>query len=182
VSWAARGSELLAAPIAAIVLAACASIPQGATPVGGETLAGRLAVKVDASEGVAARSETAAFELQGSAEAGRLNLATPLGSVIAQARWGAGTVALVTPQGERRFADLDALTQEVLGESVPVTALFDWLRGRPWPGATSQVITTPPGFAQLGWAVDLTRLSEGWVTARRERAPSVTVRAKLEAS
>ncbi len=180
--WPARGSALVAAPIAAFVLAACASIPQGAPPIGGETLAGRLAVRVEASEGVAARSETAAFELQGSAEAGRLNLATPLGSVIAQARWGAGTVALVTPQGERRFADLDALTQEVLGESVPVTALFDWLRGRPWPGAQSQVSTTPPGFAQLGWAVDLSRLGEGWVTARRERAPAVTVRAKLDAS
>jgi outer membrane lipoprotein LolB len=182
VNGAARGSALLAAPIAALVLTACASIPQGAPPLAGETLAGRLAVKVEASEGVAARSETAAFELQGSAEAGRLNLATPLGSVIAQARWGAGLVALVTPQGERRFADLDALTQEVLGESVPVTALFDWLRGRPWSGATSQVSITPPGFAQLGWAVDLSRLSEGWVTARRERAPSVTVRAKLDAS
>ena len=181
-SWPARGSALIAASIAALVLAACASIPQGAQPIGGETLAGRLAVKVDASEGVPARFETAAFELQGTAETGRLNLATPLGSVIAEARWGGGTVALVTPQGERRFADLDALTQEVLGESVPVTALFDWLRGRPWPSAPSTVSTTPPGFVQLGWAVDLTRLSEGWVTARRERAPAVTVRAKLDAS
>ncbi len=181
-NWPARESASLLASIAALLLAACTSIPQSALPPEGETLAGRLAVKVEASDGVAARSETAAFELQGSAEAGRLNLATPLGSVIAQARWDAGMVALVTPQGERRFADLDALTQEVLGESVPVTALFDWLRGRPWPGAPSQVNTVPPGFAQLGWAVDLTRLSEGWVTARRERAPAVTVRAKLDAS
>ena len=103
----------------------------------GDTLAGRLAVRVEAHDGTAARSENAAFELQGSAQAGRLDLSTPLGSVLAQARWAPGSVVLATPQGERSFTDLDALTQEVLGESVPVAALFDWLRGRPWPGAAT---------------------------------------------
>jgi outer membrane lipoprotein LolB len=169
----------LAALLAALALGACASVPQGAGPVDGEALSGRLAVRVDASDGAAARSENAAFELQGTAQAGRLNLSTPLGSVVAQARWAPGSVMLVTPQGERSFADLDALTQEVLGESVPVAALFDWLRGRPWPGASSAV-TAEPGFMQLGWAVSLARFDEGWVVAKRERAPVVTVRARLD--
>jgi outer membrane lipoprotein LolB len=170
-----------AALLAALVLAACASVPQGAPPAG-EALSGRLAVRVDGSDGSAPRSENAAFELQGSPRAGRLNLSTPLGSVIAQARWAPGSVVLATPQGERNFADLDALTREVLGESVPVAALFDWLRGRPWPGAASSASSAPaePGFAQLGWAVSLARFDEGWVVARRERAPAVTVRAKLD--
>lgn len=168
--------------MAALAMAACASVPQGAAPGPSETLAGRLAVRVEAYEGAAARSENAAFELQGSAQAGQLNLSTPLGSVLAQARWAPGSVVLTTPQGERSFNDLDALTQQVLGESVPVAALFDWLRGRPWPGATSVVSVAPaqPGFAQLGWSVDLARFNTGLVVARRDRAPVVTVRAKLD--
>lgn len=174
-TWRGRSTVLLAA----LALGACASVPQSAGSLTGEALSGRLAIRVDASDGAAARSENAAFELQGDAQAGRLDLATPLGSVVAQARWAPGSVMLVTPQGERRFADLDALTQAVLGESVPVAALFDWLRGRPWPGAASAV-TPDPGFTQLGWAVSLARFDEGWVVAVRQRAPAVTVRAKLD--
>ncbi len=163
----------------ALVLGACASAPQGDVSANGEALSGRLAVRVDAAGGAAARSENAAFELQGNAQAGRLNLATPLGSVVAQARWMPGSVVLVAPQGERRFADLDALTHEVLGESVPVAALFDWLRGRPWPGAAS-VPSAEAGFTQIGWAVDLARFDEGWVVATRDRSPALTVRVKLD--
>lgn len=168
-----------AALATALLMAGCASVPQMAEPVG-DTLSGRLAVRVEAGADTPARSENAAFELQGSPTAGRLNLTTPLGSTVAQARWAPGAVVLSTPQGERRFADLDELTREVLGESVPLAALFDWLRGRPWPGAPSTAGATPGGFAQLGWTVDLARFAEGWVVARRERAPQVTVRARLE--
>ena len=177
-SWGGRTSALLAA----LLMSACASVPQGTLPVAGETLTGRLAVRVDGSDGASPRSENATFELQGSAQAGRLELSTPLGSILAQARWSPGSVVLATPQGERRFADLDALTREVLGESVPVVALFDWLRGRPWSGAPSIASAAPAdaGFAQLGWAVSLARFDEGWVVARRARAPAVTVRAKLD--
>ena len=148
----------------------------------GDTLAGRLAVRVEAHDGTAGRSENAAFELQGSAHAGRLDLSTPLGSVLAQARWAPGSVVLATPQGERSFTDLDALTQEVLGESVPVAALFDWLRGRPWPGAATVTNEAPAeaGFTQLGWSVSLARFDDGLVVAKRDSAPVVTVRAKLD--
>ena len=165
----------------ALLMTACAVVPQ-APPETGESLSGRLAVKVDADAANSARSVSAAFELQGSPQRGRLNLATPLGSVLAQARWAPGLVVLVTPQGERQFADLDALTIEVLGESLPVVALFDWLRGRPWPGAASTASTPPAerGFEQLGWAVSLARFDEAWVVATRTRAPTVTVRAKLD--
>ena len=144
-------------------------------------LTGRLAVRVDASASAPARSVSAAFDLRGDARAGRLNLATPFGTVLAQARWAPEHVFLVTPQGETEFADLDALTHEVLGESLPVAALFDWLRGRPWPGAPSTPSVTPEtGFEQLGWVVNLARFDEATVEARRERAPVVTVRARLD--
>lgn len=166
----------------ALLLAACAVVPPATNPIEGDTLSGRLAVKVDGTNGAAPRSVSATFELQGSPQAGRLNLSTPLGSVLAQARWAPGSVTLVTPQGETRFADLDDLTREVLGESLPVAALFDWLRGRPWPGAPSRASSprAPQGFEQLGWNVDLARYDDAWVMATRQREPAVTVRAKLD--
>ena len=145
-------------------------------------LTGRLSVRVDAAPGVEARSVSAAFELAGTPDSGRLDLSTPLGTVLARASWKPGQVRLSTPEGDTGFADLDALTREMLGEALPVAALFDWLHGRPWPGAasTASASATEPGFEQLGWAVNLARFDEAWVLARRDRAPAVTVRAKLD--
>ena len=167
---------------AALLLSACTVIPKGGGSRGGDMLSGRFAVRVDGTNGAAARSVTAAFELLGSADSGHLNLATPLGTVLAQARWAPGQVALITPKGETNYPDMDALTREILGEGLPVVALFDWLRGRPWPGAVSTPASEPGevGFEQLGWVVDLARMDEAWVVARRERAPVVTLRAKLD--
>ena len=165
---------------ATIALSACTSIPQNPASAPSETLSGRLSIRVDADGATPARTLTAAFELNGGPRAGRLDLSTPLGSILAQARWSPGEVVLATPRGESTFADLDALTRQALGESVPVSALFDWLQGRPWPGAPSAPANGGPGFAQLGWAVDLERFDEALVTARRDSPPPVTVRIKLD--
>ena len=170
----------LAAVIAGAVLSGCATV---SPPIGsGDSLAGRLTVRVEPTSASEARNVTASFDLQGGPQQGQLDLSTPLGTVLAQARWSPDKVALVTSQGETRFANLDELTREVLGESLPVAALFDWLRGRPWAGAPSTSSAPPaePGFLQLGWQVSLARFAEGWVSARREQAPVVTVRAKLD--
>jgi outer membrane lipoprotein LolB len=170
-----------AVAIAAAALAACAGLPRTSEPPPGESLSGRLAVRVDASPDTEARSMSAAFELQGRPEAGELNLSTPLGTTLGQARWTPDRVVLVTPKGSTAYADLDTLTRELLGESLPVAALFDWLRGRPWPGAPSgPVPTAGPGFSQLGWAVDLSAFDAAAISAVRERAPAVTVRVKLD--
>ncbi len=137
---------------------------------------------MDAVSGESARTLSAGFELRGDADRGSLNLATPFGTVLAQARWSPQQVLLVTPQGQTPYADLPALTRELLGEALPVAALFDWLRGRPWPGADSLATQPPeePGFAQLGWQVTLARFNEGFIEARRSEPPVVTVRAQIE--
>ncbi len=137
---------------------------------------------MDAVSGESARTLSAGFELRGDADRGSLNLATPFGTVLAQARWSPQQVLLVTPQGQTPYADLPALTRELLGEALPVAALFDWLRGRPWPGADSLATQPPeePGFAQLGWQVTLARFDEGFIEARRSEPPVVTVRAQIE--
>ncbi len=124
----------------------------------------------------------AAFELEGDARVGRLNLTTPLGTTLAQVSWSPGRAMLVTPQEQTPYADLDSLTEKLLGERVPVGALFDWLRGHPWPAAPSEMNLAPagPGFRQLGWDVNLTSFNDALVLARRDQAPVVTVRAKLD--
>ena len=114
------------------------------------------------------------------AQAGRLQLNTPLGSAAAQARWRPGLAELTTPEGTRRFADLDALAEDMLGQALPLAALIDWLRGRAWPGAPSAA--SDGGFEQLGWRIDLSRFAQGWVIAERDAAPALSVRARLEPS
>jgi outer membrane lipoprotein LolB len=163
----------------AAALAGCAT-PRAPAP--SNALAGQLSVRVESASGAPARALSGGFELLGDAERGSLSLSTPLGTVLAQARWSPQQVLLVTSQGQTPYADLPALTRELLGEELPVAALFDWLRGRPWPGADS-LRTHPPddeGFVQLGWRVSLARFDQGVVEARRIEPPVVTVRARMD--
>jgi outer membrane lipoprotein LolB len=159
-------------------LAGCTSLREP----GVDTLAGRLSVRVEGESGEPLRSLAASFLLLGDAERGSLDLSTPLGTLLAQARWSPEQVLLITPQGRMPYADLTALTRDLLGESLPVAAFFDWLRGRPWPGAASSANRPPEeaGFVQLGWHVTLARFDEGYIAARHPGPPVVTVRAVLD--
>jgi len=164
----------LAGALALLALvAACTTTPRPAAD-----LVGRLAVRIEAHQGSPARNLTTLFELRGDAQTGGLELTTPLGSTTAQIRWRPGTAEMVSAEHTRTFAGLDELAQDLLGEPLPLAALFEWLRGRPWPGAASGARNG--GFEQLGWRVDLSRFAEGWVRADRELEPAVSVRAKLE--
>lgn len=166
----------------ALGFAACTTLQPRADRLPGDLITGRLSIRVEATQHSAARALSAGFELEGTAQTGRLELATPLGTTLAQVRWSPSGAILATPQATSPYADLDVLTTEWIGESVPVAALFDWLRGRPWPAAPSTPRLDPPGsgFAQLDWNVDLSAFTDALVIARRERAPAVTVRAKLD--
>jgi outer membrane lipoprotein LolB len=170
-----RGSALALAA-AALLLAGCVQLPPRLGNA--SELSGRLAVRVDDQP---VRQWSAAFELSGNARHGQLNLVSPLGTVLAQARWSPGLAELATPEGTRRFDSLDQLGEQALGERIPLAALFDWLRGLPWAEAPwTSHLDNSPGFMQLGWFVDLSRLAEGAIDARRDAAPVVTVRARLD--
>lgn len=177
-----RRTSRWAALVATAALAACATPqPRDAAVV----VSGRLSVQVAAlPPDEPARSMSAHFELGGNAAQGRLSVSTPLGTRLAEARWSPGEATLVAAGGgETAYSDLDALTRAMLGEALPVAAWFDWLAGRPWPAAASMASTASgaPGFRQLGWQVDLAGFGDGLVVARRDAAPAVTVRAKLDA-
>jgi outer membrane lipoprotein LolB len=180
---AARG-RLAALLLAGPLLAGCASLPSAPAPAAAavgapaEPITGRLALHVAAHDGVAAQHHSSAFELHGDADAGGLRLTTPLGTTVAQARWQHGAVELATAEGPRHHASLDALTHELFGQSLPLAALFDWLRARPWPGAPSQ--PGEGGFSQLGWHIDTARHAEGWLLLRRAQPPALSVRVRLD--
>lgn len=169
------GCRRRAAPAAllalALLLAGCATRP----PPGADWLNGRLSVKVQAAE---ARQFSSAFELRGDAEQGELRLTSPLGSVVAEARWSPAGATLVTSDGSKQYDDLDVLARDALGEALPLRALPAWLRGRPWPGAPHRAIAQ--GFEQLGWTISLARYAEGFLDVDRAAPPAVTLRARLE--
>jgi outer membrane lipoprotein LolB len=161
---------------ATTALAGCATPP----PHGGDVLGGRLSVHVEASSVQPARSLSAGFELRGNATRGELDLTSPLGAVVARARWQPGLAELVTAEGTSGFLDLADLSSRTFGEPLPLAALFDWLRGRPWGAAPSQALAASAGFEQLGWQVDIARFAERQVVARRLAPPMVTLRVRLD--
>ena len=170
--------RLLATASLLLALAGCAQLQKAPAVASDEAhLSGRISVSIAGDMHNRGTGGAASFELYGGPEAGRLELTSPLGSLVARASWSPSVVALQTPDGERRFDDLDALTREMLGEPVPVSALFDWLKARPWPAAPHQA--TDKGFEQLGWRIE-PRLPV--LVATRLAAPVVTLRAKLEGS
>jgi outer membrane lipoprotein LolB len=168
----------LLAAICIAGLAGCATPPRADDS--GDWTSGRLSLRVEATPERPAQSMNAAFELRGSSQQGELRLVSPLGTQLAAARWQPGVVLLTTPEGEQRFATLEALSRQALGEAVPLAALPDWLAGRPWPEAPHR--PGPEGFEQLGWQVQTQRRAEGWVSARRATPPVVELRVRLELS
>lgn len=161
---------------AAVLLSACATLRD---PADGATwTTGRFSLRADATAQQTEQSLSAAFELRGTGDAGELRLNSPLGTQLVAATWVPGQALLLTPQGERRFGNLDELSRQAFGESLPLAALPDWLAARPWPAAAH----TPNanGFEQLGWLVVTTRFAEGWVTAQRGTPPAVQLRVKLD--
>jgi outer membrane lipoprotein LolB len=154
------------------VAAGCATTPPPRAPT---DLSGRMAVRTEPPS----RSFSADFDLQGDAERGQLRLTGPLGATLGEAVWQPGVARLQTGEARQDFDSLDALAQSLFGESLPLAALIEWLRGRPWPGAPS--VARAGGFDQLGWAIDLSGyLVDGVVVATRARGPAVSVRVRLE--
>lgn len=162
--------------LVAALMAGCAT-PEHATGVAPWTT-GRLSVRIEASPERTAQSMSASFELRSSGDLGELRLNSPLGLRMASARWAPGLALLDAGDGERSYASLDDLSRQALGEALPLGALPDWLRGRPWPGATHH--SSADGFEQLGWQVQLQRRGEGWIELLRPTPPAVRVRVKLD--
>lgn len=160
-----------------VLIAGCASPPPRESP---NLISGRLVVQVAAHGAKPARQMASGFELRGQAQAGQLDLLSPLGTVVLQARWRPDSAEVATSEGTRTYANLSELARRALGEPIPLEALADWLRARPWSGLPHAA--TSEGFEQAGWQVDLQRAGEGFIAVRRESPPpAITLRARLDA-
>lgn len=125
---------------------------------------GRLALRIDTEP---PQSLSAAFELRGHADEGELALMTPLGQTVALARWSAAGATLQQGEQQMPYASMDELTQQLTGATLPLAALFQWLRGQP--------VTAP------GWSVDLGEPGAGRILAQRQSPlPRAELRLRLQ--
>ena len=140
------GGLLLALTLA---LASCAA-PRSLPVAGIANWNGRLALNVQSEP---PEAYSAGFDLRGSPESGELLLATPLGTTLATLQWTPARAILTQGGRTTERPSLQALSAALGGTELPVTALFAWLQGQP--------------LEAQGWTVDLSRHSEGRITARR---------------
>ena len=119
--------------------------------------------------GAQPQTTSGSFELSGSPSQGELVLLNPLGNIVARVQWTAQQASVTQGQQTRQAGSLDELTQELMGTSLPIAALFDWLQGKPTPA--------------LGWEADLSAHGEGKITAQRLfPQPEASLRIVLERS
>ena len=118
-----------------------------ASTCAGTVLGGRIAVTGEGLQGM-----YGGFKLVLTASSGRFDVLSPLGQMLAQARWDDGGASLSDGRSVRDFPSFEAMTKAALGVGLPRAALQDWVRGVP---AASLPSTPLPdgGFDQLGWRV-----------------------------
>jgi len=88
-----------------------------------------------------------------------LMVRSPLGQGIAEITRRAGRYTLTTADDQRISApDPEVLTEQALGWRLPLAGLPDWVRGRPYPHAPSEMREGPDArpreIHQLGWTIE----------------------------
>lgn len=156
----------VALTLVALLLAACASPPPTKQyGQASDVWQGRLSVQV-ASE--PAQRISADFFLEGGPQAGSLTLDSALGTRMARMQWDASGALLQTPGQTQRFASLDAMVQQTLGSTLPIPALFAWLRGQ--------------AVSAAGWELLTLDKAQGRIRARSvQRVPATQLDIVLEA-
>jgi outer membrane lipoprotein LolB len=171
----------------ALTLAACTTTPkpiEGASPDAFSRI-GRFAITVNEESGKQSAVQ-GGFSWSDDGRRYVLDLTNPLGSTEARVEGEPGAASLTKADGTRLVADNpDALAEDALGSSVPVSGLRDWLRGKlPAQPEASDVsrdeLGRPASFEQGGWRAKLSRYDtlgpQLLVLERLEPGRRVTVR------
>jgi outer membrane lipoprotein LolB len=193
-----------AALLAAAALAGCQSLPPPAAPAAGALhQAGRFSLSVIPAETGGADQREAwsgRFALDRRGATLSLDLVSPLGATLARFESEPGEARLLTPQGGsvrvERGPDLQSLSERVLGWSLPLAGLPDWIDGHPAAGRPYQVAPEaaqtaqgPDHFEQDGWDVRVqwpqgehAGLRLQMSRAAQAQAPEVALRVVLDAA
>jgi len=179
-----------------LLLSACASLPphNGAD----HRYAGRFSLAVTRAEPAGEAPHrgawTGRFILQVDARTLTLDLVSPLGSTIARFETDPREARLLVPSGGgvrvEHGTDARALSEQVLGWSLPVEGMADWVEGRPSPARPYLPLeATGDGarFVQDGWSVTVEPPAQGRPGRRlqmdrngQDGAPDVALRVVLD--
>ena len=152
-----------------VMFSACSTTPlspQAAKPIvtHERSWQGRISVMVHSEP---PRVNTASFSLQGDPQAGELQFYSPMGTTLALLQWQGSSVHLHRGQAPEIYASMDDLTEQLTGSALPISALFDWLDGKPHPVS--------------GWQAQLPAANANTLMAYRSQPqPTVTLRIQLE--
>jgi outer membrane lipoprotein LolB len=172
-----------------VLAAGCASLPA----VTGElNYSGKFALVVTAAD----RRETMSgrFSLTVDRSDLTLDLSTPLGTTVARVQTGPAGARLTVPSGGRlrteQGPDPDALALQVLGWTLPVSGIGDWIEGRPAMGRPYRLDSGADGTALLeqdGWTIRFeARGADGRIRRldldrpQQGEAPAVSLRVVLD--
>lgn len=195
-SPAVRALALAAALLATALLAgACTSLPLPSSTQ--RSYAGRFSLAVTPA-GAGAQAQRSAwsgrFWLAVGAQSLTLDLVSPLGATIARFETDRREARLLVPAdgGLRveRGTDAQALSEQILGWSLPIEGMPDWVEGRPSSSRPFRALPADDGnerFEQDGWSVTVERLVDGkpgrrlqMDRAARDGYPAVALRVVLD--
>jgi outer membrane lipoprotein LolB len=123
-----------------------------------------------------------------------LDLVSPLGATIARFETDSREARLLVPTDGRlrveRGTDAQALSEQVLGWSLPIERIADWIEGHPSSGRPFHPLSAEDGsdrFEQDGWSVTVRRVLDGKSGRHlqierpaRDGLPSVALRVVLD--
>ena len=84
--------------------------------------------------------------------AGHFDVFSPLGQMLAQARWTSESASLSNGRQTQDYASFEDMTSAALGVALPRAALQNWVRGEP-AAALPFTRFDDGAFEQLGWLV-----------------------------
>lgn len=135
-------------------------------------LQGQLSIKLAAFADQSAKGLSLGFFFSGNTASGQLDLMTLMGSQMAQINWQPGEAWLTNDKGRTQYESLDALSDAILGERLPLRSLIQWMQGQPDPDLPSLPGPDANTFIQEGWLIDTNELPEKKLNARRAATPA----------
>lgn len=161
-------------PLAALALAACASVaPSLEKPE--FDLSGRLAARYDDE------SFSANVAWRHARDADEMLITNSLGQGLARlAREGDNIVLTTAEPREYRATDAEKLTEQVLGWRLPLAGLADWVRGRPSAESPAKTLYAPDGkllsLRQGGWNIEFMQYEGKLPSRMRLTYPGIELR------